>query len=805
MEKIINKRLSEIDNLENYHEKVNKIVPLIRSMMQIAVIVSMEISKKYTPYEEIDLENFLNRFRMPVEGTAVTILNEIIPLIRTYYDPAFLKGWFEETKHDTSLNKSLFEFVEFRNEISHTTNSDLTIEEDYNNLNSIAKQCIQVFNKILPDSTGIAIKKYDNLLISIPLLHQNNLITIREISVKKDIWKLKGKTVEDNSIPFSVGLPQDNLFVINSHKPFNAFKTIEIHTGIIEDIVEHNIPVRQTDTFEGRHHELDQLKQWYNDEYSLICLIYGDGGFGKTTLLLESLNSLIEGNIVLTKKYPTLICYYTAKKTKWTERGLEYFPDIDPMIDNCVREIIKSQTTLKKEWFETKGRPLLDKAKNFLLDKGYSKEDVLIIIDNTETLATTQSEVDELGNAIRSLSRSLGRVIVTSRRRERIEAYGIQIVGLTESEGVNLLRRLAGELNVKSILQAGEPYLRKMSRNLMNKPLLIEAFVRYVEITGASLENSLNKLIVENNEELLEFLYEDAWLRIDGLQKYVFFVLINLDFDITNKILRKVCQLVGINKTKFEEAIEETYFVNILDYKDSYIIDINEWAKNFFQSKFIQLEKDEQLLIIDFVKNTEEYSKFLNESEINFKNDRVIQAYSSEYAKAARVAFDRGNIQEAIDMYELAIEEQPMNAYLHDRYSWLLLNRTDNFEKALKLSLKAVSLDNYNIDAKVGLALVYYRLGRIKDGDKQIDLVNKKGRTPSFCSLRKGIARFYYANQLPFSQRVDIYNEAINYFKIAENANNPKNDNYDAKIREDINKYREWTLNKLNKLKFDEK
>ena len=150
MEKIINKRLSEIDNLENYHEKVNKIVPLIRSMMQIAVIVSMEISKKYTPYEEIDLENFLNRFRMPVEGTAVTILNEIIPLIRTYYDPAFLKGWFEETKHDTSLNKSLFEFVEFRNEISHTTNSDLTIEEDYNNLNSIAKQCIQVFIDFLP-------------------------------------------------------------------------------------------------------------------------------------------------------------------------------------------------------------------------------------------------------------------------------------------------------------------------------------------------------------------------------------------------------------------------------------------------------------------------------------------------------------------------------------------------------------------------------------------------------------------------------------------------------------------------------
>ncbi|MEE2577498.1 hypothetical protein, partial [Pseudomonas aeruginosa] len=88
-----------------------------------------------------------------------------------------------------------------------------------------------------------------------------------------------------------------------------------------------------------------------------------------------------------------------------------------------------------------------------------------------------------------------------------------------------------------------------------------------------------------------------------------------------------------------------------------------------------------------------------------------------------------------IGMYELAIEDDPLNSALHDRFSWFLLNKGRDPGRAKTLSVRAVELDQNNCDALVGLALANYRLGDIPNGDSNTDKAGRKGRPPSFCFL----------------------------------------------------------------------
>jgi hypothetical protein len=54
------------------------------------------------------------------------------------------------------------------------------------------------------------------------------------------------------------------------------------------------VPDRTTETFQGRGDEQRLLASWMDDDDSRTCLIYGDGGVGKTTLVIELLHRFLE-------------------------------------------------------------------------------------------------------------------------------------------------------------------------------------------------------------------------------------------------------------------------------------------------------------------------------------------------------------------------------------------------------------------------------------------------------------------------------------------------------------------------------
>lgn len=530
----------------------------------------------------------------------------------------------------------------------------------------------------------------------------------------------------------------------NSGKPKEKYNLSEVIIQNQDYSIYQNIPKRETETFEGRRKELDKLNNWINDQDSRICLIYGDGGYGKTTLVLEFLNRFIEDRLDLNLPIPEILSFHTAKMTKWDERGLNRMSGVANVMDECIRELIRLFIpSLSKEWYQVDGERLIQKATNFLKDEKYTRDDVLLIFDNTETLATSTHAVEELGEFLVSVSKKIGRLIITSRRRELVNATPIPVADLGESECINLMRRLAKEYNAKPIIQAGEPRLRSISKQLAYKPLLINALVKHIGLTNIAIDAGIDKLFLQSNEELLTFLYDDAWARMNDSQKKVCILLVVPSHPIDQNSLKKSCQLVKMPLSEFHQAFDETYFGTITSYGEIFSIELADLATSFFQAKFKSLSEAECNEIRSYAEEVDNFCIERDRIEKEYKEDRVAEAFRSPFAKAAKIETKKGNNPEANEMYQLAIEDEPLNSSLHDRYAWFLFHEMRDSENADKMWGKAIEINPNNCDALVNIALSKYRQSDLTSGDAYIDKSRSLGRTFSFCYLNKGKARFH--------------------------------------------------------------
>jgi tetratricopeptide (TPR) repeat protein len=366
---------------------------------------------------------------------------------------------------------------------------------------------------------------------------------------------------------------------------------------------------------------------------------------------------------------------------------------------------------------------------------------------------------------------------------------------------INLLRALASEHNAESISKSGDATLRRISEKLMKKPILLEALVVYIGRAKVGIEVALDNLYRKSNDELLEFLYEDAWERIGEQQKETFYVIVSLSCPLDKYSISRACQLVEIQHSEFQASLVETHFADITDYGSFYEIELAELAKRFFQKKLNEQLKGMREKIKSISTEVDTYSSKRHHIEQDYRKDRVAEAFRNEFAKAAKIASDKNDIKTAIEMFKLAIEEDPINSALHDRFAFLLFNKTDDYLQAKVMSEKAVKLNAKNCDAVVNLALINYRLDDIEVGDSLIEDSVKLGRTKSFALLRKAIARFHMARKAQnIESALKLNVEAQTMLHSAKNLT-CLNNGYDAKNLQDIGKYQ--TLAQRQALKFE--
>lgn len=803
MRKLFETQQAIAEQLTSSSEKVNYLCSVLRSLLQVTAVTALEIVRNHTP-DSVDnaaLGAFARRFSQPTDGLPVEVLEVATPVIRGYVSRTYHAGWFE---HDSTYNNTLATevaaWVAFRNrKPAHGVLSKADADEWAPRLSVLLHRCLACFGEFLPrvlDANTLQVTiASSELTVKTPLVRAGLPVVISAIESRKGIWKLEGQTLAwEKSDTFTVDLPAGSVFEELELDFPTKFRVIELVFDGAKHSVFSNVPVRQTSTFEGRAKELGALLDWMNEpEESRSCLIHGDGGFGKTTLALEFLNRVLDGEEDLKVRPPSIISYYSAKMTRWTDEGVIHLRGISDAMEDCVRELLFCLVpVLTKDYYRLTGNALVDRVASDFAQQGFKRDDILLVLDNTETLATTPEQVEDFSAFLKHIGRRLGRVLITSRRREYVASEPLQISALSEAESASLMRRLGEEYNATAINQAGEATLRRTAQQLSNKPLLIDTLVKYLARSpGVGIAYAIEQVFKKTNDQLLEFLYDDAWLRINELQRDVFLVLVSVAVPLDNLCVADACALVQIQHVEFQKSLDETYFATLTDYGDRYELQIVELAGRFFQKQLQKRGDADRRRIEDFARKVDKQALRRQMVDQAYQQDRVAEAFRSQYAKAAKIATAQGDLNGAEDSFQLALEEEPMNAALHDRFAWFLLNRRLRPADAIKMAERAVDLDPHNADAFLTLGLCWYRLGELAKGDKEILAAGRKGKTQALCTLQMGIARYHLAKDTPQAKEAPaLLKQAVAYIEQTIRSIDPS-EAFSAKNMREARKYEE--------------
>jgi tetratricopeptide (TPR) repeat protein len=503
---------------------------------------------------------------------------------------------------------------------------------------------------------------------------------------------------------------------------------------------------RITEYFTGRSGDIAELENWINDTESRACLLFGDGGIGKTTLAVEFVHRLLEGK-TKTNWRPEMLTFYTAKQTRWGLKGMEVIRAREVGIADVAHTVVRSVEgkPLGREWFVSTPDALIQKLAGYLSEFGISRHEHLLILDNTETMSRSEDDTKLLVQQIQELSRRVGRIIVTSRRREQIEARQIEIKPLTDQESLDFLRKRGRALDRRQIMSAGDPTLRQFARKLGNKPLVLEVFIHALGETSIGLQHAFDRVLRMQRQDLGEFLYSDAWKRMSPNLQHLLLLMTRV-FDIHDDFSLKLsCMQVKVTVIEAMEALEESRGI-------AGITRINGQLQIAFHPEFLKFCEARNMTIsgqqcptpnaVDTVKRR--YNEFLRSAQTKVA-DRIDLAYKHALARAAWLAFQEGRKDDCELFYEEAVVADSANGWLYDRYAYFLLSER-HYERALDQSTTATELLPNDPETWFTRGMIEARLGKTEDALRSLNWAAKNGKPPHLCLLQRAYA---YLNSSP--------------------------------------------------------
>lgn len=795
--------LSELEKIKDSsepHYKLNYSLSILRSLLQAAAVVAIEISDRLIDEAELPNNYKLLKSRMqePNDGLAREVIDSLTPVIKGQINPGFYNCWFESYSGDQSFCDKINEWVEFRNcRYAHGVVDDSLARFWSERTVNLIEDGLNIFSMFVdkPVNQDGLVRlgtDFEGIEIKTPLVIKGKAYTVSKISRNKGIWILKTHVLSaTSSKEESFQLGGDNPLVVDKDIGKSRFRLSEVISQGEYFSVYNNIPARQTPVFEGRGIEKEKLITWFAENQQRACLIYGDGGVGKTTLTLEFFNSWLDNEIEIPKPVPEIVCFYSAKMTEWNDSGIRYLKGSPEALDQCLRELMHCiESSLSKKWHTTSGDKLIDKVETELVKNGFSKDDVLLIIDNTETFVNSTSDLACFTSQLKKISIKIGRVLLTSRRREHLAFEPIPVTELSETESISLLDRLAKQYGAKPIIQAGETRLRKISNQLSRKPLLIDALVKHIARSECGIDEALNNLYMKTNDDLLEFLYEDAWERMSLSQRHMFMVLTTISYPINEFTVSRACQLIQIPIEEFHESLDEAYFCSVADYGASYDVHIVNLAMRFFQKKVSELSCVEKKTIQEYSEDIDRQAAEKERVDNEYRIDRVEEAFRTQAAKSAKIESDKGRYEDADVYFQVALTEDPLNASLYDRYAWFLLHKKGILSDALKYSEKSLEINSNSPDALMTRAMIAYREDKIREGDDYVTRSLSLGKPISLGLLRMAIARYHAAKNIDIKKEKESFIlEARELIKKADKNLKPGS-NFYFKNKRDISRYR---------------
>ncbi|EGH28969.1 hypothetical protein PSYJA_08308 [Pseudomonas syringae pv. japonica str. M301072] len=492
--------------------------------------------------------------------------------------------------------------------------------------------------------------------------------------------------------------------------------------------------------FTGRDTEINALSEWADDPDSRKCMVWGDGGVGKTTMVVEFLHRWLEGKTKIEWK-PEIITFYTAKKTRWGLSGLEQISVQEIGVADVVLDVARMLTTpkLERPWFEKEPREVVQKLATLQSEMKINRDNHLIILDNTETMANNDADVRALASQINELSRRVGRVILTSRRREQIEALPIQTENWSDEEGADFLRKRGAILGCTAIGQAGPATLKKYSRALINKPIALEVFVQAASTQGTGLEPAFQRVQRMQRQDLGQFLYDDAWGRLSPELRRVLLLMSRLGDNHDQYLLQLCCQRTGVTVAAASEAIEESRGIGSFSrIAGGTQITLSPEFYNYCIERYEVTDGKREPTDDDVSWVRRRYQEFVASAEAKV-SDRAIQAFRTPAARAAWKSYGEANYADACNYYETAVLEDSENGWLFDRYAYTLM-RMRLLDTALEKARKATLLLPDEAEVHFTRGMIESRLGDMESAIEHLDRAEALGKPKHLCELQKTYA-----------------------------------------------------------------
>lgn len=765
MQRILENRISGVERLKDESHVRAAVLGLFRITLQHACVslgewivdALREDPEKRSKCTDINLTDFSS----PADGTLINLLSQLLVAAenlgwrsvgRNYWEQIVLS---EDLKRLTRVSKANIEtiilaFIRARN--NGVEGHGLPGEYDAKADIALIKELVFRVAPFLP------IADKDGLTLSLPKLGDRQSIPLRTLRLfdghpvcyRKLRRSSAGRIQVDAQIQRTL-LTREDLtyevenFLLELPRPlsleYNVFETSwsEKWNPFV------HIPERlaSTNEFTGRESELEALADWADDTDSRKCMIYGDGGIGKTTLVVEFLHRLLEGKVNAQWR-PELITFYTAKKTRWGLQGLEHISAQDVGVADVAVEIARMLTTpnLDRSWFDKNPKEVVQKLASIQENLKISREAHLIILDNTETMARSDTDIQALAQQINELSRRVGRVILTSRRRESIEALPIQTGSWTEEEGAEFLKKRGSTLSCTSIIQAGVSTLRKYSRSLVNKPIALEVFVQAASSKGVGLENAFQRVQRMQRQDLGQFLYDDAWARLSPELRHVLLLMSRVGDAHDQYMMQLCCCRANVTMAAANEAIEESKGIaTISRFEGALQIAFNPEFYNYCTERTELISGIEHPLAEDVEWVRRRYREFVSSASAKV-HDKNMKAYRVPSARAAWKFFSDGNTDLAIEHYESAILEDSENGWLFDRYAYSLFT-LKRYDEAYAKSKRATLLLANDAETWFTRGIIESRQGLTSLSLKSLDLAVTFGKPKHLCELQKAYAHVY--------------------------------------------------------------
>lgn len=762
--------------------RVQYLNSVIRAIMQCAAVAAAEYWIEFgAPIHDPEALGVIERLRQPTDGIPREVLNQVLASMDANVWPGCAPRWFEKAAGSdgsgrcAALTRQAEAWVKYRNaRPAHGVQDRASSEEALSTIVPFAEELVNGLASLLPriDAAGRLVvdgPQGELCLQAYPLV-DGKPVVILDIRQRAVGWLTRCQVLDAEKSREAACPLEPPLRLQATERQVGQFqgRVVELSGGRWHPTV--LLPERQTTTFEGRGGEIVALREWFDDLDSRACLIWGEGGIGKTTLVLEFLHRVLAGELPDVLWRPDIICFFTAKMTRWTATGLKHIRGTAPAVVEAVRRVAHAvQERHPPEWYTAEPLEVINKVEGLLQRVSVRRENVLLVIDNTETLVRATSDEKELNLILSRIAARVGRVIMTSRRHEAVEARSIRVEPLPEEDGAMLLQRLATAYHAKPLASAGDAGRRRFSRRMSGRPLLLEIFARRAAIPGISLETALEHVLQSAGADLGLFLFEDAWRRMPEPVRSVFLALSQFQDGIDNQVVGRTCSALGIAHDDWTSAFEETRFGSIISHGSSYEVALSQDVLRYLGTKYDALPAAERTRLREVSKRVEVAVRALHEAAEAAVPDRSHEAYRSDAAKAARLAAARYQHEEALRWYEEAVTLDEHNAALWDRYAWYLLIVLGHVERAKECAARAVELAPKDADATFTAGMVAARLGEIAEADAFLQRAEESGKPRHLCLVQRARARVVGIEALPINQRGKHRAETRRLLQLARN------------------------------------